>query len=178
MPEYVAFDTNTEVFGRAVNTIWAALGKEILPVLEKYGLATIDPDKWYNQQTVLDLLADLARRKTARTTVDFIMIGMKSTEYALFPPHIKTIPDIMLAMDTAYKMNHRGEAGGWQCTILGERKIEMVTDTPYPDDISYGSLYGFARFLAPPESEVKVVRDLSKPIRKFGGHTTTYIITW
>lgn len=179
MSEFVAFDPNAEVIGMAINAVVAAMGDEVLPVLEKHSLANVDPNAWYPQQKFLDFFADIAQQKTLNTMFDLINIGMKIPENILLPPEMQSIPAIMQAMDMTYQMNHRnGDVGHWHCNIIDERTIEMTAEKPYPDDFDYGAMYSFARRLAPPDGNVKIVRDESKPIRKNGGRSTTYLITW
>jgi hypothetical protein len=178
MAQFVAFDPNVEVRGETMLSTIASLGEQIRPVLAKHGLAVIEPEKWYPQQTWLDVLREVAAAKF-NAMFDLVSIGMHIPENAAFPPDIDSIPAALASIDVAYHMNHRnGEIGEYRFVGVNDKQIDMICRNPYPDDFDYGIIYSMARRFRTAGSHFVVRHDDHAPCRKKGADSCTYHITW
>ena len=55
----------------------------------------------------------------------------------------------------------------------------MVCENPYPSDFDYGIIYRIVqKFRGPDSDELLVMLDDSKPTRKNGADSCTYLIRW
>ncbi len=118
-------------------------------------------------------------------------IGSKLPETAIFPPHINDIYSAIESVNIAYHMNHRknGEVMfdiqtgkklsgigyyGYE-KVEGQNKIISVCENPYPSYVDEGILIGIAKKFQPKAS---ITLDTTKPTRRNGGDSDTFIITW
>ena len=109
---------------------------------------------------------------------------------AFRPPEIDNIEAALASIDVAYHMNHRiqGEVlfdpatgimkegiGHYRYQPGGDRGGVMVCETPYPSEFDRGIITGTARRWRP---TVEVTLDESKPTRKRGADSCTYLVKW
>ncbi len=74
MPKFTPLSPGNEIKGQIMLAfIHCSERDQLLPFLEKYGLASIKPDQWYPEQPWVDLLNDLAEEKGAM--FNFVSIG-------------------------------------------------------------------------------------------------------
>jgi hypothetical protein len=183
MGKFTAFDPDSEVSGRSVLAfIHCTKYEEIAPYLEKQGLLEVDPDLWYPVQAWLDVLRDIAEEAEGLDMMfDFISIGMKIGEMAPLPPEWAELPlkDALLASSGAgYRMNHRGDVGEIAAREIGDRHIQIMFRTPYPDDLFYGTYYGIAQRFMPANLSFNLSYDPSEPRGDDGGERTILNLTW
>lgn len=182
MPRFQAFSDDSEVIGQNMLALIQNTRKEdIQPYLDKYGIATIDPDQWYPLQTWLNVLGDMYDAHPGQASSNFVSIGMEVAQTAVFPPEFDelSLQDIMLGWNDAYKLNNRGSDVGEMITeIVSDHHIKMVCRIPYPDDFNYGVFYGTARRFLPPGTDFTVSYDEDEPPREQGGNVTIYHIEW
>jgi hypothetical protein len=176
MAEYVSFDPKVEVLGAAIMSVVAGIGDTAIPILKKYELYPLDKDGWYSQQSWLDAFRELKK-------ADFlneVSIGMKIPDEAQWPPDIKTVKDALTTLNVAYHMNHRnGEIGGYHFTATSDNEGVMVCENPYPSDFDYGIIYRTVqKFREQGNKAFRVKLDDSKPSRKKGANSCTYLINW
>lgn len=177
MTQYVAFDEQNETLGRALLSTLEAIGqKEVQPFLEKYNINPVDPDRWYNLQTTLDLIQEVGSLEY----FNLVSIGMRIPDIAEFPPDITTIDQALNLLDVAYQMNHRGgDFGSYKFEQTGERAGRMICNNPYPSDMDYGIIYGLMQKFKPEDSEFILVElDTTQPNRKTGDDTCIYNLEW
>lgn len=146
------------------------------------------PKEWYLLsdkitilQTVLERIGPSSLRK----------VGEKIPENAIFPPEINDIHKAISAINIAYHMNHRkagkimfdAETGkitdgigyyGYEA-VEGENKIISVCENPNISEYDEGILKAMAKRFEP---MARVTLDTSKPTRRTGGDSCTFIITW
>lgn len=183
LQRYVSFDPNAEVVGRSILAfVQCTQSEEIAPYLEKYGLASVDPNAWYPVQTWLDVLSDIARQTaTLDTMYDFVSIGMKLADVVPLPSEYTKVPfneALMASGGKGYQMNHRGNVGEQTVTQIGDKHIQVRIRTPYPDDMFYGVYYGLARRFMPSGTNFTVAYDDSLPRRDQGGEVTVLNLVW
>lgn len=174
MAEYIAFDEHVEVNGQTILSTLAGVGEAVRPILDRYGLSSLQPEEWYPQQAWLNVLKDIHDGNF----LNLVGIGMAIPENAKFPTEIDSIDSALKLLDTAYHMNHRnGEIGHYHYQPVSEGAIDVICDNPYPSDFDYGIIYGLVKRFRPEGTEFKVVREPS-PCRKKGDDICIYHVLW
>lgn len=196
--QFKSFDTNIEVIGQTVFAIVDGLGhfksfskKYLLSVgigTEKDGQLEVDLNAWYSQDAWL-----IAFEKISKDIGNSVLfnIGSSIPKNAIFPPFVKDIESAIMSIDIAYHMNHRkdgkilfDEKTGKMTEGIGHYGFEKIKDkniiisecnNPYPCSFDEGIIKTMARKF---ELRASVVHDNSKPCRKNGSDSCTYIITW
>lgn len=125
------------------------------PILEKHNALDIDPEQWYPHQIWMDILKDVQiDLGEGEASVTFVAFGRKVVETAVMPPELKTIPDVLHALHAIHHANLRNipEEEGYIVVEKGPKHYIVYHNTPNPDDVIYGFLWGLAaRFKAPEE---------------------------
>lgn len=152
------------------------------------GKYVIIPDSWYLLNDKIKILKKVLSFVGPTTLKN---VGKKIPENAIFPPDIDNIHKAISSINIAYHMNHR-KAGqimfdevtgkitegigyyGYQA-VDGENKIISVCENPNVSEYDEGILTAMARRF---ETSAKVELDESKPTRRNGGDSCTFIITW
>ncbi len=145
-------------------------------------------DGWYSHDSWLKSFEKIAKEIGDATLQ---LIGMEIPENAIFPPWVKDIDSAIKAIDIAYHMNHR--KNGKELFDINTGKVEegigyygyrRIDNTnmiisecrnPYPCAFDFGIIMTMARKF---EINANVTHDDSKPCRKNGSDSCTYIITW
>lgn len=174
-------DPASEVIGQSLlSFLDNTRAEEIHPVLEKQGLAQINPSTWYSMQQWQAVLNDMSQNPDF--TSNLVAIGMAIMEKIELPPEASqwTLPEVLLSWDTLYKAQHRG-------VDVGEIITEKLSDSHYktihlhyyyPDDMVYGVGYGMAKRFAAPGMHFKVYYDKDEPHLDTGGHRTIIHFEW
>lgn len=174
MAEYIALDAKVEVKGTGIIGTIESLGEEAISLLKQHDLYPIELDKWYNQQAWLDTLRELR----ASNFMNEVAVGMKTPDFAEWPPNVQTVHDALASVNIAYQMNHRGgKIGGYHYTPTGEQSGAMICDNPYPSDFDYGLIYRIVQKFSDKSPNIRVARDEDNN-RKKGGDSCTYQINW
>ena len=139
MAKYKAFDNVVEVNAETILSVvdgmgsFKAMGSQIL---EKNGITSLEPGKWYPQKSWLSAFQDISKQVGPMT---LFTIGKKIPENAKFPPNVTDVHSALAVIDVAYHMNHRnGEIGHYVYGKTGERSAVVTTQTPYPSDFDRG----------------------------------------
>ncbi len=180
MSVYQSFEPTTEVIGQNVLAfIQNVQADDVRPTLERHGLTKIDPNTWYPQQKWLDVLSDLSDQSGAM--FNFVAIGTAIAETALLPPEVEnmTFEQIIFAINDFYQMQHRnGNAGEIRVDKPEEKHIVIYICVPYPDDLEYGTTFGFARRFLPAKTHFTVEYDENSPRCEQGGDATIIHVRW
>ncbi len=181
MSEFIPFDDNVEVLGKAFYAIVKAfpVGEDVRKnILLKNGL-DLNEGQWYPQQKFLSALKELA----SEVGDDMIeKSGELIPQHAAFPPEIQTLEQALKSIDVAYQMNHRnGDIGYYKLVAFNEENKQAIMEckNPYPSKFDLGLIKGMVRQFLPKTSfhyDVKI--DESKECRSNSGQSCTYIITW
>ncbi|WP_375559591.1 hypothetical protein ACE193_17905 [Bernardetia sp. OM2101] len=148
----------------------------------------IMPNDWYLLSDKITILKDVLKRIGPASLKK---VGKKIPENANFPPEIDDIHKAISSINIAYHMNHRKNGKlmfdektgqitegigyyGYEA-VKGENKIISVCENPNVSEYDEGILEAMARRF---ESRAKVVLDTTKPTRRTGGDSCTFIITW
>lgn len=175
------YDANAEVIGQVILSFVNAVPgytDTMWTILNKYGLKDIQPEQWYNCYMWLSGMAEIGENYGPNT---LFAIGKAIPEYAILPPNIKTVRDILEMMNVGYNLNHRnGYVGSYELISFDEqqRKAMMVCETPYPSHCDRGIITTMVRKFKPEHSVVQVVLDETKPNRLKGADSCTFLISW
>ncbi len=144
LPQY----PDSEVLGGSILAVSAALGEKAVPYFEKGGLADVQPDEWYSFPRYLNILYDIVAHEDDLMS-NLVSIGMKVVETAPLPPQIDTAEKALMSMQAAWEMNSRhAHEINWEVEKVGDHKYICTNYSPFPKDIEYGVVYGFARRFA------------------------------
>lgn len=182
MPPYKALGPDAEVYGKAILVSTEALSYRLFkPILEKHGLAPINSNHWYPQQTWLNVFSDLSRLDNSISSY-MISIGIKIAELAYIPPKVEALPfdkAMMGVTEYYYWANHRGTNIGFiDVQKIGDKHLMIIDGTPYPDGLVYGMYYGMTRRFLPKGTPFTVRYDEKEPRRETGGRLTIIHIKW
>lgn len=153
---FVAGTPEAEVIGQTMLAFLDNLQVDSLrPILEKHDAANIEAEAWYPHQTWMNILKDVQDSLPGgEATQTFVAFGRQVVENAVMPPEIKTIPDVLHALQAIHHANLRNipEEEGYIIVENAKRHYTVYHNTPNPDDAIYGFLWGLAaRFKAPDE---------------------------
>jgi hypothetical protein len=173
-------DPNAEIIGQNVLAFVQNLrAEEVQPFLKKHGLENVDPEKWYPLQDWLNVLNDIQREGEAMS--DFVGIGMAIAETAPLPPETEgmNLEQFFGLLNPSYQMQHRsGDVGKIESEKVGDKHIKVTVDVPYPDDLEYGTAYGFAKRFLPKGTRFVVKYDEKQTRKDHGGENTIIHVTW
>jgi hypothetical protein len=156
---------------------------ETLPVFEKYGLINLDPASWYPTAKFMDAMNEIVNG--GNLTSNFVAIGMEVGKTVPLPPEMPnpTLGEVLQIWEGMYYAVHRGHKNG----DMGHIAVEKVSPTHYsitltdlyPDDFSYGIIYGYARRFLPHGTAFKVFYDTERPNRdQHGADSTVIHVSW
>lgn len=199
--EFKAFEPGIFVNGRTINSIvegfsvYKSMGRGILEECQigekdpKTGEWHIAPEKWYPQQNWLNAFSKIS---TSLGDTNLKLIGKKIPENAIFPPWVVDIHSSIKSINIAYHLNHSRDGktpmfdektgkmqdgiGHYEYIPLeGNKKIICVCKNPYPTNFDWGIIeYMATKFIL----SAVISLDTSKPTRKLGADSDTFVITW
>lgn len=179
MAQFVQFAPNVEVNGvtvlTTVNSFPDFMKNVAVQILNEKGIVDPKPDGWYSQKAWLDSFKEINDKFGANT---LFKIGKEIPKNAKFPPEIDNIEKAMMAIDVAYKMNHRnGDIGFYKMAKhdVSAKKIYMQCKNPYPCDFDRGIIMSMARLF---KTTAEVINDETKPCRKNGDDECWYIVSY
>lgn len=153
------------------------MGSATRPVMEKHGVVNLEPFKWYPAQMLIDALNELSA--LSGSLFNLTAIGMKIGEITPMPPEIEpaTLEKVVMIWDRLYQDLHRNaDVGGILCEKISDKHFKTIHTVIYPDDLSYGVLYGFGRRFLPQGTRFSVFYDPDHPARDYGGQEDATII--
>jgi hypothetical protein len=174
-------DPLTEIIGQqALAFVENVNVNAIFACLEKHHLTHVDPMTWYPLQNWLDVLNDIARLQSAN--LDFVAIGTAMAQTVWLPVAVAKMPVESFFLDglnRIYQMQYRnGDAGGIRVKQVQPCGFRITVATPYPDELSYGVVYGFALRFLPRGIALKLEFDESTPRFDLGGANTSMVLEW
>jgi len=150
---FVAATPEAIILGKAVQAFAENLESDVVrPLLLKYGLDTIDPEKWYPCQALLNVLRDVSEMPGGSNAL--VAVGKKTVETAVMPPEVDSIPKMLNSLNTGYHLNLRNVPAEdvHPVEVVSERVYRVTSNTPFPLNYTYGLVWGFAqRFRSPGE---------------------------
>lgn len=169
-----------EVYGRSVQALLNAMEFFQLKahsILASHGIERLEAEKWYPLPSVLNSFEDILQQVGPHTTR---AIGHAVPDHAVFPPGIDSFPSAMGALDSAYRMNHRGtgDIGGYAFHPMTERSASMVCDNPYPCEFDRGLLESLYKRFRPKGSLMLHVDHDPEKCRSAGAQACIYQLKW
>jgi hypothetical protein len=153
---------------------------ETKPIVEKYGLVNLEPQAWYPAHKWLDALNELSDHPNQSPNT--LAIGMEIGKLVPVPPDLEspTLEQMLMGLGFAYQAAHRnGDIGNLVCEKVAENHYKVICTDLYPDDLTYGIVYTFARRFLPPKTLFKVYYDEQITPRDKGGNGPTVIhVSW
>jgi hypothetical protein len=176
MPLYRSFDPQTEVMGIGLLGFTRSIvHNNLAEILARYHLDHIDPQGWYPVQTLLDVFGEIS--SGMESSPIFISLGVAVSQVVLqsLTAEAKAVSlhQFFSGYDAFWKSRHRnGDMGYVNYERVSENQIIMRVRTPYPDDLIYGLIYGYARYFCPKDQTVSVAYDEHLPSRDTGAEET------
>jgi hypothetical protein len=153
---------------------------ETAPIMEKYGLGNLDPDKWYPCHLWMNTLNDMVQ--IPNVAENFVAIGMEVGKIVPMPPGVENpdLAQVLMLWDGLYQYIHRnGDAGKIVCEKVSDKHYKTIHTDLYPDDFTYGIVYAYAKRFLPPKTPFKVYYDEQITPRDQGGNGATVIhVSW
>jgi hypothetical protein len=179
LTQFTAIEDGTEVNGETVLAIvdGAVMKDKVHKMLEKHGISSPEPGRWYAQQALLDVFREIAENIGPRM---LHAIGSRIPDNAKFPSGIASVEEALEAIDIAFHMNHRnGDFGRYKLQTVEEHHCQMICSTPYPCDFDRGIIQSMAmRHLPRTSILVYVEHAHNSGCRKNGDAKCVYDVTW
>ncbi len=179
MAQFQSYDTSVEVLGDTILAMIHAVpvGWEIR--LDFFRMNGIDPreGQWYPQQPCLNAMRAILEQIGE---YNLFLVG-KGLVHAHEGKSCKGLRQAINALKTFYHQVHRGgETGTYTLEIFDEkqRAAMVVSTTPYPDAFERGILAALVRKYGPEDALEQVLIDRSKPCKREGADSTTFILYW
>jgi hypothetical protein len=177
---FTAFSDDCETIGQIHLSLFQSINyQNYSEYLAEHGLKEIDPDTWYPMQMLLDLFSKIVDQGGGM--LDLVSIGLKIMALAVLPPQVAQMPfgDVLMMWNDIYHVNNRGtDPGGFKTEKVNDRYYKIIARQPYPDDYTYGVLYGGAQRWLPKGTHFTVSYDPDLPRREEGGETTIIHVEW
>jgi hypothetical protein len=147
---YSAFDPAAEIRSENLNAVFQTLqvGQERLALLSRFELPSQPQEgEWYSWQVWVSMLEYMKEHYGSQIVYS---VGLQVINESIWPPNIHTLHEALNALDTAYKLNIRGEyIGSYSIEGKGLRSIRIVCDTPNPIEFDRGIITGIGRKFKP-----------------------------
>ena len=175
---HLTCDPNVEVIGQTTKSYLENIrGEYTRPIIEAHGLTDIDPNEWYPAKSMLDAMNELAQQPDF--TSSLVAIGLKIAENLFIPPQIASFDQILEGLDVAYHSAHRnGDIGHVRGEKVEDGYYRVYLEDIYPDDMTYGIIYGLAKRLLPSGTQFSVKYDEGQPNRDRGGDKSIVHVRW
>jgi hypothetical protein len=183
MAEYKVPAPDAELLGGMLYSLWTAFPEgfqeTIMRILSKHGVEEVVPENWYRLQPVLDALKEIEDSFGHHLLAQ---VGEQASTRAPIPPEIDSVKVCLFSLNASFRKFHRGgDIGGYEVTedeTGGITRYIVTSSSPYPCSLTRGYLEGYAkRFATADTKEVLVRHDDTKPCRRDGAESCTYIVT-
>ncbi len=183
MAEFIPFDDNVEVRGETVLAVCKGVESILKPkieqILKQNNITAPKAGKWYKQKDWLNSFKDIANNLGP---IILYKIGKAIPSNAIFPQGVKNLKEALMAIDKAYKTNHRGGEIGYYKLVEWneeEKKAVMECKNPYPCHFDRGIITKIANDFKPKKSSfIEVFLDIKSPNRLKGADSSRYFIKW
>jgi hypothetical protein len=169
-----------EIVGAGLASFITSIGisERFFPMIQKYD--TIASDEWYPAQDILKVMSELAAQPGS--VVHLVNMGMNfsQTVGALSQLTDKSsVQAIMDEFEAWYRLSQRGTTvGKIHVEHFTDKSVRVVLQTPFPDDLCYGIVYGYIQRFAPKGTLFRVWYDPKVRHRDLGGETTVICVSW
>lgn len=170
--------SGTEVLGQNLRAFLDNLQSDkTRPIMEQYGIANPQPDQWYSLADLLNVLNLIMEHPDV--TFNMVAIGMKIGEIVPMPPDMPdpTLEQVLSMWNGIYQYIHRqGDVGAISFEKVNDKHFKTIHTDVYPDDFSYGIVYGYGRRFLPFGTRFTVYYDEAIPPRDHDEHSRVTII--
>jgi hypothetical protein len=168
---------DAEVLGQNIRA-WAEnlQGEDTTPIMQKYGLVNVDPNGWYSVKALMDAMNEIV--SNPNSSPNMVAIGLEIGRIVPMPPDMPdpTLGQVLMMWNGIYQYLHRnGDVGAINVEKMSETHYKVTFTDLYPDDFSYGIMYGYARRFLPRGTRFKVFYDEAVTPRDQGGTGATVI---
>jgi len=145
--EFVCPDPNATVRAANVKATLDAfkliprVGRELV-TRHQLSLDDLTPEKFVPVQRWLDALKEIQATVGANV---LRQVGAGIVENADFPPVFDSVEAVLLALDTIYYLNHRGDVGHYRPQQQEDKSVVIRCETPYPRQFELGLVEGICR---------------------------------
>lgn len=150
----------------------------VKPIAAKHGLTDVDPHSWIRTSALLNALNDMGKQ----SFFDLVAVGMEIGKITPVAPGVEdpTLERVLGDWDGIYQYLHRNaDVGKIACEKVDDKHFKLTFTDLYPDDFSYGIMFGYARRFLPKDTPFKVYYDPAVTPRDRGGNGPTVIhISW
>lgn len=164
---FVAGRPDAQVIGQTMKSFIDNIEAEVIkPILEGRGMTEIDDDKWYPHQVWMDILKQMETDLGGGASTAFVAFGKQVVENAVMPPELNNIPAVLNALHAIHHANLQNvpEEEGYSIKVVNDNHYIVYHNTPNPDDVIYGFIWGLAaRFKQPKEYFVVRKIDNDRP---------------
>src|SRR5258708_2196464 len=172
---FVAPSANAESIGAAMAG-WTEniRAEDIQPILKKHGLETIEPEKWYNMQVLLNVVKDIVESRN-NVLEDLTAVGIKTVETMPLSPEVNSIESALNFINQAVRLTSRNipDEFGVLLKVVTPQHFLVTNNSPFPEANVYGYLWGLVnRFKAP--DHIFTIHALPKE----QGTPTVFSIKW
>jgi hypothetical protein len=173
MPKYEPLDPDAEVLGSSINSTINSFPKKgrsaAKQIYARHGIDNPTDDKWYPHKLNLAAMSTLYDKFGPSM---LHKIGRDKPKNTAWPPDIETATDAVMSINDAYQRNHRnGEVGGYHAEQLGQSRIKLVCDNPYPCPFDEGLIEGVAFEFA---TGTAIINEVGDECREESGERCTY----
>lgn len=144
-------------------------------ILRRHGLANLEPNQWVSTQKFLDALNEMWQKSDFMSML--VAVGMSVGELVPMP---QAHPDLAEALNTwndLYQRLHRNaDVGQIKCERENATHFKLTFTDLYPDDFSYGMMYGYAKRFLPPGTQFSIYYDPKVTPRDRGGRDGCTVI--
>ncbi len=186
MGEFSAYEPErVEVVGEVIESFVLGFPEELREfgraVFDAHGFREVNPNQFYRAQPFLEAMRDVAQRAGRNMMT---RIGERIAQRVKLPPTWNSLESALGGLDQGYHSKYKGgEIGHWkylhQGQVGGLTRGIMISTNHYCCAFDRGVLEGFAKRFRPEGITDTVVRhDDSRPCRKNGEDSCTYIVSW
>ena len=173
MPKYEPIESSVEVLGSSIVSTISSFPdereEELKQVFAEHGIENPNEEEWYPHESNLAAMSTLYEKFGPGMLEK---IGRDKPRNIAWPSEIKTATGAVMSIDNAYQKNHRnGEIGGYHAEQVGENRIRIVCDNPYPCPLDQGLIEGVVFEFA---GKTAMVGEIGDECREEGGKCCTY----
>lgn len=142
---YVPSSPDAEYFGWSVLTVTQNLRADIIrPLMEKYGLADVDPNAFYLQGALLAALKEVEQNFTFE---ELVALGIKTADLLPVPPELNSVEALIAALPVLYKSTCRNipEEEGVTVEKVHDKHYRLIHNSPLPPFMLYATVFGLVR---------------------------------
>jgi len=166
---YLTCDPRAETLGVNILAYLDNLRVEqIRSIVERHGLDNVQPTDWIPTQKFLDVLNEMG--DLPDITSALVAVGMGIGEIVPIPFEDARLGDVLTIWNDIYQGLHRNaDVGQIQSEEQNTNHFKVTFTDVYPDDFSYGIMYGYARRFLPKGTQFTIYYDPKVTPRDRGG---------